>query len=146
MTDSGPPPRGRPFQPGQSGNPRGRPKGSRNQATIVAESLLDGEATAITRKLIEKALEGDRAALRLSLERLVPPKRQRYAAVDLEGELNTAEDAKRASKAVLTACTRGEISLEDASQLMSLIECHIRILDVVENGARLAALERVVQK
>jgi Family of unknown function (DUF5681) len=31
--------RGRPFQPGRSGNPGGRPKGARNKATILAEQL-----------------------------------------------------------------------------------------------------------
>jgi hypothetical protein len=39
-------------------------------ATMVAEALLDGEAEAITRKVIEKALEGDATALRLCLEGL----------------------------------------------------------------------------
>ncbi|MGA8155825.1 MAG: DUF5681 domain-containing protein, partial [Rhodoplanes sp.] len=48
----------RPFRPGTSGNPRGRPKGARNRATVTAETLLDGEAEAISRKLIDKALEG----------------------------------------------------------------------------------------
>jgi hypothetical protein len=57
--------RGRPFRPGASGNPRGRPNGARNRATVTAEALLDGEAEAISRKLIEKALEGDTTALRL---------------------------------------------------------------------------------
>jgi hypothetical protein len=47
--------RGRPFAPG---NP-GRPKGSRNKATLAAEALLDGEAEALTRKAIELALAGD---------------------------------------------------------------------------------------
>jgi hypothetical protein len=55
----------KPFRPGQSGNPDGRPKGSRNKATLAMEALLDGEAEAITRKAIEKALEGDMTAIRL---------------------------------------------------------------------------------
>jgi hypothetical protein len=58
------------FKPGQSGNPSGRPHGSRNKATLALEALLDGEGEAITRKAIEKALEGDTAALRLCLERI----------------------------------------------------------------------------
>jgi hypothetical protein len=33
---------------------------------MVAEALLDGEAEAITRKVIEKALEGDATALALA--------------------------------------------------------------------------------
>ena len=51
--------RGRPFEPGQSGNPLGRPKGSRNKTTLLAESLLDDQSEPIIRKVIEKALQGD---------------------------------------------------------------------------------------
>jgi Family of unknown function (DUF5681) len=72
-------PRGRPFEPGTSGNPAGRPRGSRNKTTMAAEALLDGEAEGITRKAIEKALEGDMGALRLCLERVLPPRRDRPA-------------------------------------------------------------------
>jgi hypothetical protein len=50
------------FRPGVSGNPRGRPTGSRNQATLAAAALLDGEAEAITRKAIELTLAGDPVA------------------------------------------------------------------------------------
>ena len=58
------------FQPGQSGNPAGKPKGARNKTTLAVEALLDGEAEALTRKAIERALEGDSVALRLCLERI----------------------------------------------------------------------------
>ena len=57
--------RGRPFQRGQSGNPNGKPKGVRNRATLAAEALLDGEAEALTRKVVEMALAGDSTAMRL---------------------------------------------------------------------------------
>jgi hypothetical protein len=50
--------RGRPFEPGQCGNPSGRPKGARNKATVAIEALLENEAEALTRKLIESALSG----------------------------------------------------------------------------------------
>ena len=46
---------GWPFEPDQSGNPAGQPKGSRNKATLAVEALLDGEAEEITRKVIELA-------------------------------------------------------------------------------------------
>jgi Family of unknown function (DUF5681) len=69
--------RGRPFVKGQSGNPAGKPKGARNRSTIAAELLLEGEARALTRKAIELGLAGDTTALRLCLERLVPPRKDR---------------------------------------------------------------------
>ena len=75
--------RGRPFEPGKSGNPKGRPKGSRNQATLLAEALLDGEAETLTRTMIEKASDGDTNAMRFCLERLVPARRERCVTFDL---------------------------------------------------------------
>jgi hypothetical protein len=51
--------RGRPFEPGTSGNPNGRPRGSRNKTTLAIEALFEGESEAITRKLLEMAKEGD---------------------------------------------------------------------------------------
>jgi hypothetical protein len=77
LGDESPKPRGRPFEAGHSGNPNGRPKGARNKATVMVEQLLDGELDALVRKLIEKAKAGDIAALRLCLDRLLPPRRDR---------------------------------------------------------------------
>ena len=50
----------------------GRPKGSRNKATIAIESLLQGQAEALTQTAVQKALEGDSVALRLCIERIAP--------------------------------------------------------------------------
>jgi uncharacterized protein DUF5681 len=69
-------PEGR-FKPGHSGNPAGRPPGTRNKATESAELLLEGEAEALTRKAVELALGGDPIALRLCIDRLIPPRRGR---------------------------------------------------------------------
>ena len=41
------------------------------------EALLDGEAEAITRVAVDKAKEGDTTALRLCLERILPPRKDR---------------------------------------------------------------------
>jgi hypothetical protein len=61
-------PHGCPFQPGQSGNPSGRPNGSANKATIAVEALLENEAEALTRKVLE-LVRGSLPAIRLCFER-----------------------------------------------------------------------------
>jgi hypothetical protein len=75
-------PRGR-WQKGVSGNPLGPPAGSRHRTTRAVEALLDGEAEGLTRKAVEMALAGDTVALRLCLERLVPPRKDRPVALAL---------------------------------------------------------------
>jgi hypothetical protein len=59
------------FKPGQSGNPAGKPKATRNKATLAVETLLDGEAEELTRKAIELAIP----ALRICLDRILPPRK-----------------------------------------------------------------------
>jgi len=75
--------RGRPFEKGQSGNPAGRPPGARHKATVAAEAMLDGEVEALTRKAIELALAGDTTALRLCLDRILPPRCERPTSFEL---------------------------------------------------------------
>ena len=137
--------RGRPFEPGKSGNPKGRPKGSRNQATLLAEALLDGEAETLTRTMIEKASGGDTTALRFCLERLVPARRERCISFNLPTKIETAADAAKASSAILTECAAGNLSANEAATIMALISSHVRVLEVSEIEGRLAALENKVK-
>ena len=83
---------GRPFQKGQSGNPSGRPKGARNAATLACETLLDGQAEALTQKAIQMALDGDAVALRLCLDRIFPPRKDRPVTFTLP-PITSARDA-----------------------------------------------------
>ena len=65
--------RGRPFEPGNSG----KPKGCRHKVTRAVEELLDGEAEKITRKAAELALKGDLTAIRICLDRIAPARKDR---------------------------------------------------------------------
>src|SRR5918996_483445 len=82
------------FARGNSGGP-GRPPGSRNKSTLAVQELLDGQAEAITQKAVDLALEGDIAALKLCLERICPPRKERAVDVALP-LLESTEDAARA--------------------------------------------------
>jgi hypothetical protein len=71
------------FKKGQSGNPAGRPKGRRDERTLLASSLLADEADAILKICIQRAKDGDPVALRLCMERIVPPARGRAIRLDV---------------------------------------------------------------
>src|SRR6516164_7490558 len=87
------PVRGRPFVKGRSGNPTGRRYGSRNKNALAAAVLLEGESEALTRKAVELALAGDPTALRLCIERIVPPCRERPVKFTLPPIENAADIA-----------------------------------------------------
>jgi len=132
--------RGRPFQKGHSGNPQGRPPGARNAATVIAEQLLDGEAATITRKAIELAKQGDLPALRLCLERILPPRRERPVNFTLP-EINSVDRATKAMTAITTAVANGELTPAEAAELSRVIEGYVKAMEVTEIERRLRLLE-----
>jgi Family of unknown function (DUF5681) len=131
----------KPFKPGQSGNPNGRPQGSRHKVTLACDSLLEGEAEAITRKAVEMAKGGDAVAMRLCLERIVPPRRDRAVAFTLPA-LETAADAKVAAGAIVRAVADGDLTPSEAAELSKLLDNFTRVLEATDFQTRLEALER----
>lgn len=79
------------FPKGQSGNPKGKPKGTRNRTTLLAQNLLEGQAEALVEKMVQLALAGDLTCLRVCIERLVPPKRDAPIDIDLP-DINATAD------------------------------------------------------
>ena len=128
--------RGRPFAPG---NP-GRPKGSRHKITRAVESLLEGEAEALTRKAVEAALGGDMAALRLCLDRIAPARRDAPVTFDL-GPLDGPVAALEATARAIEAMAEGELTPTEAAAVVALLESYRKSFETVEIERRLAALE-----
>ena len=128
------------FQPGRSGNPKGRPKGSRNANTLALEALLDGEADALTRKAVGLALQGDIAALRLCLDRILPPRKDRPVSFEMV-PITNADDARVASAALLGAAATGSLTPSEASEVGRLIDVYVRSFELSEVQKRLDKLE-----
>ena len=64
-----------PFQPGQSGNPAGRPRGARNKTTVLLEELIERDGEDLTRHFIEQAKTGDARALGCLMGMILPSAR-----------------------------------------------------------------------
>jgi Family of unknown function (DUF5681) len=128
------------FQKGQSGNPSGRPPGARNKATIIAETLLQGEVEAMTRVAIERAKAGDMTALRMCLDRAAPPSKHRTIEFELP-PLACAEDAASALAAITAAVAAGELTPSEAGELFKLVDGFARMLEATIFEQRVAKLE-----
>jgi hypothetical protein len=133
-------PRGRPFASGNRFG-RGRPRGSRNKSTVALQELLAEHGEALMKKSIVLALQGDRIALRLCLERLVPPSKQSPVQFDLP-PIATAADLGRAQQAVLKALSRGQLTPAEATAIGALLENRRRMIESVDLEARLEVLEQ----
>jgi hypothetical protein len=118
---------------------RAVPAGSRNAVTEMAQALLDGEADALIRKCITQALEGDGAAMKLCLERIVP-RRGRSVRLAIPA-IASAADIAPAMTAIAQAAAEGAITPYDGAELARIVESCVRALDVAEFERRLRELE-----
>ena len=126
------------FQPGQSGNPAGRPRGSRNRRTIVSERLFDEDAEKLTRMVIELAYQGHPVALKLCMDRVFPL-RDRPVNFDLP-TLATASDAVAAMGSVVRGVADGDLTPRDAAQLAAVIQIFARTLSTADLERELTEL------
>ena len=129
------------FKPGRSGNVSGRPKGSLNKTTLASQALLEGEAEALTRKAVELAKEGNPMALRLCLERLLPPRKDRPINFTLP-KIAGAADLPPALTAILKAVAQGKITPGEGQSLTAMLEAYRKGLETADLEARLTALEK----
>ena len=132
--------RGRPFPKGRSGNPEGRPEGSRNKATLALEALIDGNGAAVVNALVGAALRGDVSAGRALLDRLVPPRKDRPVAFAMPG-IKTPGDAAKAFGAIVAAVAAGEMTPMEATEVSRLLADFVKVLELTEIESRIQALE-----
>ena len=118
----------------------GRPRGSRNKATIAIESLLEGQSEALTQAAISKALDGDSVALRLCLDRIAPPMKDKPVVFPLL-QIRDSTDASQAAGSVLSAVSEGTLTPIEGTRVMGLIDSYRRTLELTDIEFRIKALE-----
>jgi len=132
------------WRKGASGNKAGKPRGARHKATLAAETLLEGEAEALSRKAVELALKGDVSALRLCLDRIVPPRKDRPVCFELP-VMTESKDAVTASAAIVAAVAAGQLTPMEAAELCKVVDSYARTLQAVEFEERISELEKAVE-
>jgi hypothetical protein len=128
-----------PFQPGNSFG-RGRPQGSRNKATLVLQEMLESHGGSITKKCALLAMQGDPTAMRLCMERLIPPKKDHAVTFKLQPTTSAAEVAA-AMDAIIRDIAGGQLTPAEGQLIMASLEGRLRIIQSVDHEARMDVLE-----
>src|SRR5579871_5613862 len=130
--------RGRPFQPGNKFG-LGRPKGSRNKPK-PGQTLIDQYSEHVVRKCLALAMQGDRGAIRLCMERISPARRGTLIRINLP-KIKTAEDVNQAAEKLTTSIQRGELTPTDGNVMMSILESRSQIIERVQLQNRLEKID-----
>jgi len=128
--------RGKPFEPGNAG----RPKGSRNRVTVAVEKLLEADAENIAKVAVEFAKSGDTTLIKAVLDRVAPPRKEATITVDLP-PIQSPADAPAVAARLIEAVAAGEIAPGEAQSLAALLESYRRQSELADIEARLRALE-----
>lgn len=125
------------FKPGESGNPKGKPLGTKHASTKLRD-VIAGDLPRILATLRDRALEGDVQAASLLLSRCLPPLRPESATQAIKP--SGASLGERA-EAIVKAAVDGELPTNAAAELMGVLAGQAKILETIELERRIAALE-----
>jgi hypothetical protein len=112
---------------------------------LAVEALFDGEAGAITRKVIEMAKAGDSAALRLRLDRIHPARKDRPVPFALP-PIKKAADTVQAAASIIEAVAAGDLTPSEAAELSKVIDGFTRSIESARFEARLEHIEAALAK
>lgn len=132
--------RGRPWTKGQSGNPAGRPPGSRHEALKALDGIGAEGAEEIMRAVVAAARNGDMRAADILLRRLWPERNGRPVALQLP-PLSGAASIADALAAVVSAVAAGDVSPEEAQAVAAVLETQRKAIETAELEARIASLQ-----
>ncbi|MFC1844830.1 DUF5681 domain-containing protein [Thermodesulfobacteriota bacterium] len=128
------------WKKGQSGNPKGRPVGSRNKASIAVENIFLDEQERLSRKCIKLALRGNMQALKLCIERICPVRRDTPISIKLP-RITKIDDATKLTTTLIDKVTSGELTPSQGELLSRMIEKHVKVLQLNDLEMRLQQLE-----
>lgn len=128
------------FTKGQSGNPKGKPKGVRHAATQISYALLEGNLEAVLATVIERAKSGDMAACRMIIDKVLPNTKDRPIALDLPS-INDLEGVGKAQSEILHAVATGDITPGEGEKIASIVEARRRSIETIDLEGRISRLE-----
>jgi Family of unknown function (DUF5681) len=145
MPETTGPKQGSQWSKGTSGNPKGRPKGSKHAALVALDAIGSRAAEGVLKKVIEAAKDDDIRAAEILLRRVWPERKGRTVEFDLPG-ISTIGDIPKALSAVIAAMAAGQITPDEASAIAGVFEFKRRAIETEDFDRRLKVLERAADE
>lgn len=127
------------FQPGQSGNPAGKPPGTLSESGHLRAAIRE-HIPAIITAMVKRAKKGDATAAKVLLERCLPALRASALPVDLPA-LRDAATLEARGDEVIKAVAEGTLTTDQASDLLSALGGMAKLKEVDDLARRVSALE-----
>jgi hypothetical protein len=120
--------------------PAGSALGSRNKQTRAAEAALFEHAQELVENLVTRAKNGDPAALRIAMDRILPTGRGRPLPIELP-PVRSADDAQVAVGTIMDALKQGALSAREAVDLINVVTALTRLTGTIEYIRKVARRE-----
>lgn len=117
----------------QNGKPDSKPRVAKNRNIVAAQALA--------RKAVELAQAGNVAALKLCLELLSPPRKDRLIGLKLP-LMRGAKDVPKTLAAVLNAVVHGRLTPGEGQAMAAMVETYRKGLELTDIEERLQLLEK----
>lgn len=132
------------FKPGKSGNPAGRPKGIKDRRVALREKLLP-HADQLIEMVTTFAKSGDMAAMKIIMDRLIPPLKEEPIHVEIS-KIENAVDCTQAQAAVVNAVAAGDMLPSEGQAISNLIEAQRRAFETTELAQQMRDLHEEISK
>jgi hypothetical protein len=136
---------GRPWVKGQSGNPKGNPKGTKTRKMLAIGPMkkLKLNTTALMQKAIDLALGGDVQMLQFLLRRVLPA--ERLLALELP-RVKTSDDALEALNVVTRAVAEGLVTPAEASNIGAITKIAVDVDAITRLRADVEELQKELRE
>lgn len=128
------------FVKGQSGNPKGKPKGVRHATTQISYALMEGNLAEVLATVIERAKSGDMTACRMIVDKVLPNTKDRPITLHLP-QITDLDGVGKAQAEILQAVAIGEITPSEGEKIACIIEARRRSIETIDLEARISHLE-----
>ncbi len=126
------------FKKGQSGNPKGRPKGIVDRRSRYL-ALIEQHMPDVVSQVVSAALGGDMTACKILFDKVLPSVRPTAPVLSLP---LSGESPITQSDAVINAMLKGSLAPDQAATAISVLVDHARLCELTDLEARLETLER----